>query len=202
MEKVAHAGHDGDGQALRPGPVEHGGEGHHVVDLTVDDHGVGRHGGGVEAAGRRADEDEALGRFGQRQGGPRGDLYVDVHVRPHPLFERQDSHLLCRVPIGFAQAALGTSVDVPRLDGSTQTVEIPAGTQPGEVIRLRGEGLPDPRGGRAGDLHVEIQVEVPKTLDAEQEKLLRQLAEHEKKNVTPERKGFFETIKDLFTGEE
>ena len=136
------------------------------------------------------------------KGGPRGDLFVDVHVRPHPLFERQDSHLLCRVPIGFAQAALGSSVDVPRLDGSTRTVEIPAGTQPGEVLRLRGEGLPDPHGGRPGDLHLEVQVEVPKSLDAEQEKLFRQLAEHEKRNVTPERKGFFETIKDLFTGEE
>ena len=135
-------------------------------------------------------------------GGPRGDLYVDVHVRSHPLFERQDSHLICRIPIGFAQAALGTSVDVPRLDGSTKTVEIPAGTQPGDVIRLRGEGLPDPHGGRPGDLHAEVQIEVPRKVGGRQEELLRELAEMEAADVTPERKGFFETIKDLFTGEE
>lgn len=135
-------------------------------------------------------------------GGPAGDLYVEVHVDRHPLFEREDTHLICRMPIGYAQAALGTEVDVPRLDGTKTVVKVPAGTQPGAVLRLRGEGLPDPRGGRVGDLHVEVQIEVPKSLDAEQEKLLRQLAEHEKANVTPERKGFFDTIKEMFTGEE
>lgn len=135
-------------------------------------------------------------------GGPPGDLYVEVHVQPHKLFERQDTHLICRLPIGYAQAALGTEIDVPRLDGSKTTVKVPAGTQPGQVLRLRGEGLPDPRGGRVGDLHVEVQIEVPKSLDHEHEELLRQLAKYEKANVTPERKGFFETIKDMFTGEE
>lgn len=135
-------------------------------------------------------------------GGPAGDLYVEVHVAPHKLFERQDTHLICRLPIGYAQAALGTEIDVPRLDGSKTTVKVPAGTQPGQVLRLKGEGLPDPRGGRVGDLHIEVQIEVPKHLDAEHEELLRQLAKLERENVTPERKGFFETIKEMFTGDE
>lgn len=137
------------------------------------------------------------GDVGQN-GGPRGDLYVDVHVKDHPLFEREGIHLVCQIPITFTQAALGTELEIPVL-GGRESVKVPAGTQPGEVFRLRGHGMSDPRTGQAGDLHVEVQVEVPRKLDGEQERLLRDLAEHESANVSPHRKSFFEMIKECFT---
>ena len=135
------------------------------------------------------------------EGGPRGDLYVDVTVKPHPLFERDGKHLLCRVPISYTQAVLGASVEVPLVYG-TEPFEIPPGTQPGEVFKLRAKGMPDPHGGRHGDLHVEIQLEVPKKLEPEHEKLLRKLAEHEKTQVSPHKKSWFEKLKELVTGDE
>ena len=134
-------------------------------------------------------------------GGSPGDLYVEVQVEPHPLYERQGSHLIVQVPVSYTQAALGATIEVPSLDGGALEIEIPAGTQPGETFRRRGEGLPDPRGGARGHLHVEVRVEVPMTLDAEHERLLRQLAELEDARVTPERRSFFDTIKGLFAGE-
>ena len=135
-------------------------------------------------------------------GGPAGDLYVEVAVEPHPLFERQDSHLIVELPISYTQAALGAEVEVPRLDGQTMIIDIPAGTQPGETIRRRGEGLPDPRGGPRGHLHIEIKVEVPTELDDDHERLLRELAELEQSQVTAERRSFLDTIRGLFTGGE
>ena len=136
------------------------------------------------------------------EGGPRGDLYVEVEVEPHPLFERQDTHLIFQMPVSYTQAALGAQIEVPRLDGETMIIDVPPGTQPGETIRRRGEGLPDPRGGSRGHLHIEVKVEVPTTLDEEHEKLLRKLAELENHQVTPERKSFFDTIRGLFAGGE
>lgn len=134
------------------------------------------------------------------QQGPRGDLYVEVHVREHEIFQREGTHLICRVPISYTQAALGAQIEIPLIDGR-DTLEIPQGTQPGEVFRLRGKGLPDPRGGRTGDLHAEIQVVVPKKLKPDHEALLRQLAEHEHEDVHPHRKSWLESLKELFTGE-
>lgn len=138
-------------------------------------------------------------------GGPRGDVYVDINVREHPLFQREGAHLTCRVPITYTQAALGAEVEVPVLDGRHE-LKIAAGTQPGEVIRLRGEGMPDPHGGphggRTGDLFVQVQVEVPKQLDDEEEELLRKLAELEHANVSPHRKSFFEKLREYFVGDD
>jgi len=134
-------------------------------------------------------------------GGPRGDLYVDVHVRPHSVFKREGVHLLCQVPVSYTQAALGSKIEIPLLEGKTN-VELSPGTQPGEVIRLRGKGMPDPRGGRTGDLHLEIQLVVPKKLDAEDEAGLRQLATLEQANVMPHQKSWFDKVKALFTGDE
>lgn len=132
------------------------------------------------------------------ENGPRGDLYIDVNVKPHALFERAGVHLQCTFPITFTQAALGTQIEIPAL-GGPESLKIPAGTQPGEIFKLRGKGMSDPRTGSVGDLHVLIQVEVPKKLDKEQERLLRKLAEHEQANVSPHRKSFLEKIAEAFT---
>ena len=130
-------------------------------------------------------------------GGPRGDLFCDIHVAQHALFIRQGHDLVCTVPVSFSQAALGTELDVPLLDGK-QRLEIPAGTQPGEIIRLRGKGMPDPHSRRKGDMLVEIHIEVPRKLNERQEELLRELAEVEKKNVSAHQKSFLEKLKDYF----
>lgn len=140
------------------------------------------------------------GEPGQR-GGPRGDLYVDIQVREHPLFEREGRHLRCHVPVTFPQAALGAELEIPTLEGRHEFT-VPPGTQPGEVFRLRGYGMPDPHGGRRGELFVQIQVEVPKKLTRRQEDLLRELAEVEHAHVSPHRKSFFEKLKDYFAPQE
>lgn len=110
------------------------------------------------------------GEMGQN-GGPPGDLYVEIHVRPHAVFERQGADLYCVVPVSFATAALGGSIDVPTLDGEV-TLKIPAETQPGKVLRLRGKGVKPVRGSSVGDMYCRIDVEVPVSLTAEQKKLL------------------------------
>jgi molecular chaperone DnaJ len=134
-------------------------------------------------------------------GGPRGDLYVDIHVKEHALFRREATHLTCRIPITYTQAVLGAELEVPILDGR-QNLSIPPGTQPGEVFRLRGLGMPDPHGGRRGDLLVEVQVEVPKKLTPEQETVLRELAELEHADVSPHRHSFLEKVKEWFAPED
>ena len=132
-------------------------------------------------------------------GGPPGDLYVDIEVKPHPFFERHEQNLSCQVPVSFSQAALGTEIEIPLLDGRRR-LTIPAGTQSGELLKLGGLGMPDPHGGRRGDLFVQVQVEVPKHISGRQEQLLRELAELEKVEVTPHRKSFFDKLKRLFCG--
>jgi len=134
-------------------------------------------------------------------GGPAGDCYCFISVLPHPLFERDGQHLICRIPITYAQAALGTKLEVPTLEGRGEVV-VPAGTQSGQVFRMGGKGMPDPRRRGLGDLLVQVLIEVPKKLSKEEESLLRNLAELEKKHVAPERKGFFEKLKDYFTAED
>lgn len=132
-------------------------------------------------------------------GGRRGDLFCDIQVTDHPLFRRDGMQLYCPVTITFAQAALGTEFDIPLLEGRHK-LEIPAGTQPGASIRIRGQGMPDPRSQqRKGDLHVEVVVEIPKKLSERQETLIRELADLEKKHVRQHQKSMFEKIKDYFS---
>lgn len=131
-------------------------------------------------------------------GGPPGDLYVDIHVKTHSLFKRDGRNLMCDVPITFAQAALGTELDIPILTGKHH-IAVPPGTQPGEVFRLKSQGMPDPHGGPRGDLLVQFHVEVPKKLNKKQEELLRQLAEVDDKHVSPQRKTFFDSLKTFFS---
>ncbi len=111
-----------------------------------------------------------------RNGGPQGDLYVDIMVRPHAIFEREGRDLSCEVPISFATAVMGGSVDVPTLDGQVK-LKIPAESQSGRVFRLRGKGVTPVRGGGQGDLFCKIQVETPVKLTSAQKDLLRQLDE-------------------------
>lgn len=139
------------------------------------------------------------GEPGQR-GGPRGDLYCYVKVKPHPFLLRNDDDLVIRVPVSFSQASLGATVEVPSLSGK-QKLEIPRGTQHGAVLQIKNEGLPDIRTGRRGALLVQILIEIPKKLSKHQEKLLREFAETEDKSVMPESKGFFERLKEYFAGE-
>lgn len=127
-------------------------------------------------------------------GGPSGDCYVFIQVKPHPLFRRDGQDLICQVPIGYAQAALGAEVEVPTLDGP-EKIRIPAGTQNGDVIRLRGRGMPTPRRNMAGDLLLVVFIEVPRKLRPEHEKLLRQLAELEGNNTLPEQASFCSKLK-------
>lgn len=134
-------------------------------------------------------------------GGPPGDCYCFISVLPHPLFERDGQNLVCRVPITYSQAALGTTLEVPTLEGRGK-VEIPAGTQSGAIFRLGGKGMPDPRRRGLGDLLVQVVVEVPKKLSKEEQVLLRELAELEHKHVAPERRSFFSKLKEYFTADE
>lgn len=134
-------------------------------------------------------------------GGPRGDCYCFVSVLQHPLFEREGQHLVCRVPISYTQAALGATLEIPTLQGKGH-VDIPAGTPSGEVFRMSGGGMPDPRRRGLGDLLVQVKIEVPKKLSRDEEAKLRELAELEHKNVAAERKSFFRQLKDYFKHEQ
>ncbi len=135
------------------------------------------------------------------RGGPHGYLYVQIHIKEHSIFQREGNDLYCEVPIDFATSALGGSIEVPTLQGKLK-IKVPAGTQTAKLFRLRGKGMPDPRGRAAGDLHVEIQVVVPKKLSEEHRELLLQLAEYEEAEVHPNQKNWFERLKEFVTGPE
>ncbi len=130
-------------------------------------------------------------------GGPPGDLYVVLHVREHPIFAREENDVFCEVPISFAQAALGAQIDVPTLDGKVK-MKIPAGTQTGKVIPLRGKGIPNLHGGSRGDQHVRVVVETPTELTAQQRALLEKFAEISGEETHPHSKSFFEKVRELF----
>lgn len=130
-------------------------------------------------------------------GGPRGDAYCFIHVKPHPLFKRDGQDLILQWPIAFSQAALGATIEVPTLEGR-KNLEIPAGIQSGTVFHIRGAGMPDPHTGAKGDLLVQTLIEVPKKLSKRQQELLRELAELDDKHITPERKGFMDRIMAYF----
>jgi len=120
------------------------------------------------------------------QGGPPGDLFVDVELAPDPAFERDGLDLITRAKISFAHAALGTAVDVTLPDETTVKVEVPAGTQPGDVISTRSKGMPRIDGRGRGALHVVVQIEVPKELSKRAKELIRELAEEMADSAAPE----------------
>jgi molecular chaperone DnaJ len=131
-------------------------------------------------------------------GTARGDLYCMMRVREHALFQREGQHLVCQVPITFSQAALGGDIDLPTLDGPL-THKLKRGTQSGDLLRINGRGMPSLRGGRPGDLVVQVVVETPRQLTKRQEELFRELAELEQAHVSPARKSFLEKLRDFFT---
>ncbi|MDR3181344.1 MAG: molecular chaperone DnaJ [Planctomycetaceae bacterium] len=126
-------------------------------------------------------------------GGPPGDCYVFITVKEHPLFQRDGQHLICRVPIGYAQAALGAEIEIPTLDGQ-EKINIPPGTQNNDVITLRGRGMPVPRRNQFGDLLIQVYIEVPRKLKPEHRKVLKRLAELEGEHTLPERQNFFSKL--------
>jgi len=137
-----------------------------------------------------------------RNGGPTGDLYVEINVRPHPIFERDGDDLSCEVPVSFATAVLGGAVTVPTLEGEV-SLKIPAETQSGRVFRLRDKGVKPVRGGARGDLFCRVVVETPVKLSAEQRELLRQFDQSlrdDGRAHSPREEGFFEGVKRFFSG--
>jgi molecular chaperone DnaJ len=132
-------------------------------------------------------------------GGPAGDLYVVLEVKEHPFFERRGADLYCTIPLSVAQAALGTELQVPGLSGE-EKLKIPEGTQSDAVFRIKGKGLPDPRGGGKGDLYYHVRVLTPTKLTREQRKLMEQLgASLRVENKPAERNSsIFEKVKDIF----
>jgi molecular chaperone DnaJ len=134
-------------------------------------------------------------------GAPPGDLYIFIHIRRHAVFEREGSTLLTRVPIAFTTAALGGTIEIPGLDGKRHAIEIPAGIQSGKQLLRRGAGMPVLNGRGTGDLVAEIVVETPTKLSARQKELLRELQATETGDECPQSKGFFDRIKEAFTGQ-
>jgi molecular chaperone DnaJ len=145
------------------------------------------------------------GNAGPR-GGPRGDVMVLLEVEEDPRFVREGNHLLVDVPVTFAQAALGAEVAVPTVDGETR-IEVPAGIQSGEALRIRGQGVPDLNGRGRGDLIARVRVWTPERLSVEQERLLQQLRELEepapasgdRADGFQDRRGFWSRVKEAFT---
>jgi len=130
-------------------------------------------------------------------GGPNGDLYVVIAIRPHPLFEREGGDLHCQVPVTMVQAALGAEVDVPTLEGVVK-LKVPEGTQSGKVMRLRGKGLPTLRSSSRGDQLLHIFVETPSRLTGSQRELLERFAAETDTKVSPAHKGFLDKLRELF----
>jgi molecular chaperone DnaJ len=131
------------------------------------------------------------------RGGPQGDLYVVIHVKEHEIFQRDEDNLYCEVPIPFTVAALGGEVDVPTLEGKAH-VKVPAGTQSGQIFKLRGKGIVHVNGRERGDLLARLIVEVPTRLNAEQRDKLQEFSNLCGEENTPMRKNFFERAKDFF----
>ncbi len=131
-------------------------------------------------------------------GGPPGDLYVFLEVKEHPFFERRGADLYSTIPVSFPQAALGATIVIPTLKGE-ENLEIPEGTQSGQIFRIKGKGLPNPHGGR-GDMYVSVRVEVPSKLTREQHRLLEELGNSLKVQNKPveHSSSFFDKVKDIF----
>ena len=132
------------------------------------------------------------------RGGPSGDLYIFLSVKPHPFFQREEADLSCRVPISMVQAALGGEVTVSTLDGGQSKVKVPEGTQSGRQFKLRGKGMPQLRGRDFGDLYIQVSVETPQNLTKHQRELLAEFERESSTHTQPEASGFFSKMREFF----
>lgn len=132
------------------------------------------------------------------RGGPPGDLYIFVSIKPHELFQRDGADLYARVPISMTTAALGGEFEVPTLDSARAKVKVPAGTQPGQRVRLKGKGMPVLRSKDVGDLYVQLDIETPQNLSRKQRELLEEFARLETGETSPTSDGFFDKLKKMF----
>ena len=137
------------------------------------------------------------GEAGMR-GGPAGDLYIFLSVKPHEFFQRDGADLYCAVPISMTTAALGGTFDVATLDGTKSRVTVPEGTQVGKQFRLKAKGMPVLRSSQVGDLYIQIQIETPQKLTKRQRELLQEFEQISSKDNNPESTGFFARMKDFF----
>ena len=138
------------------------------------------------------------GEAGSRGAG-NGDLYLFININSHELFKRQDQHLFFECPISISDAALGGSIEIPTIDGGKAKIKIPAGTQSGKQFRLKGKGMPGMRSGNVGDLYVQINTEVPVSLNKEQKELLEKFRQIENDKSNPSIKRFFEKAKSFWS---
>ena len=146
-------------------------------------------------------EDELLTLRGEGEpgyrGGPAGNLYVSIHIKPHPIFSRHNNDTFCEVPITFAQAALGSEIEVPTIDGKVN-FRLNEGTQPGDIYTIRGKGIPYIQGSGRGDHKFQVILEVPKNLSDEQKNMLRKFDDTVTETHYQQRQGFFAKLKNLF----
>ncbi len=134
------------------------------------------------------------------RGGPAGDLYIFLSIKPHEFFQRDGSDVFCKVPIAMTTAALGGQIDVPTLEGTTTRVKVPEGTESGKQFRLKGKGMPVLRSKVTGDMYIQVEVETPKNLTRRQLELLEEFEKASHKETSPESAGFFGRVKDFFEG--
>jgi molecular chaperone DnaJ len=134
------------------------------------------------------------------RGGPAGDLYIFLSIKPHNFFQRDGADVFCKVPISMVTAALGGQIDVPTLDGSATRVKVPEGTETGKQFRLKSKGMPVLRSSVVGDLYIQVEVETPKNLNARQRELLAEFEAESHKGTSPQSAGFFSKMKEFFEG--
>ena len=135
------------------------------------------------------------------RGGPTGDLYIFLSIKPHEFFQRDGADLFCRVPIAMTTAALGGQVEVPTIDGSKSKVKIPEGSESGKQFRIKGKGMPVLRSKQQGDLYIQVEVETPKSLTRKQRELLKEFENASNESTSPASTGFFARVKEFFEGE-
>lgn len=133
-------------------------------------------------------------------GGPAGDLYIFLAIQPHAIFQRDGADLFCRAPVSMTLAALGGEFEAPTLDGEPAKVSIPAGTQTGRQLRLKGKGMPVLRSRNVGDLYIQVVVETPQNLSRRQRELLQEFERESSGETHPESAGFLSRVKELFGG--
>jgi molecular chaperone DnaJ len=132
------------------------------------------------------------------RGGPAGDLYIFLAIKPHEFFQRDGADIFCRVPISMTTAALGGNIDVPTVDGSKTRVKVPEGTESGKQFRLKGKGMPVLRSKTVGDLYIQVEVETPKNLSRKQRELLEAFERESNRETSPHSAGFFSKMKEFF----